>query len=730
MRRLTRPLLPVLLLTCLLSPAMAGAETQTLSFQSGFNFLGLTVTPDAPLTTESFFADQAVQSVFLFDPASQAFQYQLRIASGLFGTSRTVTPGAGFIVRTDGASSRDVTGVAYAPAGLALGANFSFIGAPSNAAAVGAKALLGAYGDLQSVFRWDAGAQAFGFVLRTPTILFGTDFTLVPGQAYFVKATQGGTVSLDPNQFPAKTLSSIALSATSHAMEAGATYDFVAVTATATYSDQSTATVVPTWSVPEAQGVIAGTVFTPAGGVTSATLTASYTEGAVTRTATIAVTIAAPQGPNPALRDLTFQTYASCALLAVNTSGVESGAAENVGELPATVAASAPRFAPAIPVKSMIKDRPQPAVSGGPSRAPAPSRAISAGEAIGSTHTFVLTGDDRGTSMPATKVYGDANSKCLIYVETAEMDNVQAKPVDWSVIGTQFSQTNGIYDKMVAAYGAPSDLDNNGQVVILYYAMTSTWTLGYFYSVDLFPDQGNDQMEIFYMNLTWGGEGVTDPAGGDMVRTLAHEFQHLINFARRRLLASPSLPDMDTWMNEGLSESAEQLVGGTVGEGRIQTFKNDSNSLIRNGQALCKWPESGNDEAYALVYTFFQYLKNQSTDRDAIFKRFIEHADGDYRAVEAIMKGQNPAFANATMADLLVLYRVANVVNGDGIHGYGTEKASFDFKTANGIAAPANLSGLALEPGGAIHVYPSPDDLTAFGSGVKRGNVEFVRINP
>lgn len=127
----------------------------------------------------------------------------------------------------------------------------------------------------------------------------------------------------------------------------------------------------------------------------------------------------------------------------------------------------------------------------------------------------------------------------------------------------------------VQAFGDPSDLDANGRVLILFTpavnrltpAGNPAYVEGFFYERDLFPAAdcaSSNQAEMFYMI-------VPDPTGinGNIhtkqevsefaVDVLAHEFQHLINGARR--LYVNNAPDFEEeWLNEGLSEIAEELM--------------------------------------------------------------------------------------------------------------------------------------------------------------------------
>ncbi|HEU4996235.1 MAG TPA: hypothetical protein VFT29_15570 [Gemmatimonadaceae bacterium] len=133
-----------------------------------------------------------------------------------------------------------------------------------------------------------------------------------------------------------------------------------------------------------------------------------------------------------------------------------------------------------------------------------------------------------------------------------------------------------------AAFGAPSDIDNNGKVGILFTRAVNALTaqgssggiiLGFYYVRDLLPRfspfgdcAGSNMSEMFYTL-------VPDPNGavngnvrtksfvrGLTTGTIGHEYQHLINASRRMYINRTPQVDEETWLNEGLSHIAEELI--------------------------------------------------------------------------------------------------------------------------------------------------------------------------
>jgi hypothetical protein len=140
-----------------------------------------------------------------------------------------------------------------------------------------------------------------------------------------------------------------------------------------------------------------------------------------------------------------------------------------------------------------------------------------------------------------------------------------------------------VYPLDVGNFDAPTDIDNNGHVAILFTravneltpANANAFVGGFFYARDLFPRTQSstfpvcatsNEGEMFYMM-------VPDPAGVvngnqfglgfvDTLTTsiLAHEFQHLINAGRRMYVNTAATDFEETWLDEGLSHEAEELL--------------------------------------------------------------------------------------------------------------------------------------------------------------------------
>jgi len=166
-----------------------------------------------------------------------------------------------------------------------------------------------------------------------------------------------------------------------------------------------------------------------------------------------------------------------------------------------------------------------------------------------------------------------------------------------------------VYPLDVANFGTPADIDKNGKIVLLFTtavnALTpknsSSYVGGFFFDRDLFPVTdpnpamacaGSNYSEMFYL-LAPDPTGVINgnprpTAFVDSVTTsvLAHEFQHLINASRRLYVTQGVEAFEDTWLNEGLSHIAEELlflhIAGLTSRQNIDTLRLRSSETIRN----------------------------------------------------------------------------------------------------------------------------------------------------
>ncbi|MGI8496533.1 MAG: IPT/TIG domain-containing protein [Gemmatimonadaceae bacterium] len=193
---------------------------------------------------------------------------------------------------------------------------------------------------------------------------------------------------------------------------------------------------------------------------------------------------------------------------------------------------------------------------------------------LGSTRAFrVLSSLDPGSSSFAsvTGVLSFIGTHILLYVDrqspTPGFTDVQLQQ-----FGKLFDQD--LYPIDVRTFGAQSDIDNNGHLIVLLTPIVNALTpaascatqgfvTGFFFGFDLASQSANSNKgEIFYAF-------VPDPSAarscahsvGDVERivpaTFIHEFQHMISYNQHVLVRGST--EETPWLNEGLSHIAEEL---------------------------------------------------------------------------------------------------------------------------------------------------------------------------
>jgi hypothetical protein len=276
-----------------------------------------------------------------------------------------------------------------------------------------------------------------------------------------------------------------------------------------------------------------------------------------------------------------------------------------------------------------------------------------------------------------------------------------------------------------AAFGAPSDIDGNGRVVVLFTKAVNALTprgaqgvvLGFFFSRDLLPQSGScpgsNAAEMFYVLVPDPTGVVSDARTKGFVdstapSTIAHEYQHLINTSRRIYVNSAPDPNEERWLNEGLSHIAEELVFYRASKlsprqnidstaiktsGQLPTLLLHQQGNFRRYQQYLRAPDANapmaqNDQlaTRGAAWAFLRYAADRSRASDGDFwKRLVNSRLTGARNLEAVLAG-----SGFTTAQLLEEWSRA-VVADDIVPGSTAQQPSWSFVTTMphaGLAFP------------------------------------------
>ncbi|WP_230459077.1 Ig-like domain-containing protein [Terrilactibacillus tamarindi] len=331
------------------------------------------------------------------------------------------------------------------------------------------------------------------------------------------------------------------------------------------------------------------------------------------------------------------------------------------------------------------------------------TKSIRSQSVLGDSKDFWVSNLETNTDyqINATLLY--SGEKANVWVNNNQLTTQEA-----DILGKEFDDK--IHPSDVDNFGNESDVDGNGKVNILCYDIqdgfsgNGGYVAGYFYSGDLYATTHSNQSEIFYIdtNPLMGMTSSKDVSAA--YSTLAHEFQHMINYNQKVFVQGHS--DMDTWMNEGLSMAAEQIYSGQALDDRIDYYNYDSS--IAAGHSLLYWDYSGDTLAnYSLSYLFMQYLKIQSGQGNRFFRDLINDPNSDYVAIEDLIKKYiDPTL---TFGKFMTDFRAALLLKqNSGLYGFKGDQAFNQLKARLYSGTSTQLRG-----GGAyVKSINSPDDFT------------------
>jgi hypothetical protein len=178
-----------------------------------------------------------------------------------------------------------------------------------------------------------------------------------------------------------------------------------------------------------------------------------------------------------------------------------------------------------------------------------------------------FVGSDPCTAIPVTAVVRAVGQRAT-WLEDVDNPSSGYTAGDFAALSAQLD--NLTYDADVAHFGAPTDLDGNGGILVLITKETNRLggALGFVATTDFFPQTlcpASNEGEIFYgaapdpSGAYALGPYSAEQARADAPFVFAHEFAHIIQQGRRIHVVQG--PNMAAWTAEGQATLAEEIVG-------------------------------------------------------------------------------------------------------------------------------------------------------------------------
>jgi len=194
-------------------------------------------------------------------------------------------------------------------------------------------------------------------------------------------------------------------------------------------------------------------------------------------------------------------------------------------------------------------------------------------------------------------------------------------------------------------WGSCSDdelIEESDVIDILIYNMQNSNLAGYFWAKDNYKksalDASNEKI-MFYINSQ-----MVDSNLDETYTTLAHEFQHMINFYQRAIKKGIDDP---VWFNEMLSETTEDIVATKIGIKGPRNVDSDDgsagNSRNRGGRypdfnrnnttSLTNWHRSRAN--YSTVSSFGAFLTRNYGGAKVLHDMFYSNKEGEDAVIDA-----------------------------------------------------------------------------------------------
>jgi hypothetical protein len=293
-----------------------------------------------------------------------------------------------------------------------------------------------------------------------------------------------------------------------------------------------------------------------------------------------------------------------------------------------------------------------------PAGAPLVARTEPYGYAVGDSATFTLVDLEGPSEYEVTATARAITDHAYFFVD----DESSYDEANLAEVAEDFESI--VWPAVTGAFGEPATpgVDGDPRITILNAPLLGA--AGYVSGADSFPRSiapHSNEREMLYIDV----ESLSEP-GLYYNGLVAHEFQHLIH--------ARADSGEDSWVNEGLSQVASQLVGD--GDEWIDYFTDEPDTQ------LDFWPVYEDSTVnYAAAELFFSYLLDQYGGRENAAALIDEQGDG-VNGVDAYVD----AF-DTTFAEIFIDWVVANWLD-DGAGPYSHPKLDHTTTVSETISEP------------------------------------------
>ncbi|MDB5102043.1 MAG: hypothetical protein JWM80_6464 [Cyanobacteria bacterium RYN_339] len=302
--------------------------------------------------------------------------------------------------------------------------------------------------------------------------------------------------------------------------------------------------------------------------------------------------------------------------------------------------------------------------------APAPHYALAQTHAVGETQPFWVFTDDTPGSEAEVQVQATlaaVGQHCYVWNDPAG----NSSPHATALLAARIREIADTFDAQIyptdtRLFGSEANpgVDGDPRIHILISPAVSQGgggtTLGYFSRRDAYPANPNGRAIMQHSNakelINVATRIVLTGSQEDYLGTLAHEFEHMINFNQKVLLGKNAVGE-DLWIDEGMAMYALEANGyGLRGGGRVLL------NHVRDFQAqpetysLNEWDANPHGIGYGPVYLFMVYVADRFGE--GILHEIVSSPQIGFPNLEARLNAHGSRFS-----DLFADWAAANVVD-------------------------------------------------------------------
>jgi hypothetical protein len=326
------------------------------------------------------------------------------------------------------------------------------------------------------------------------------------------------------------------------------------------------------------------------------------------------------------------------------------------------VLGTAPRSTVEMPYSARFTATNESAVRANGGKAPTGPRRLQAAteREVGTTEKFwVNTGNSSsGGDVQRTAKLERKTEHAYFYVDTEAQTISQA---NLDRLASEFEDK--IYPRVTAVFGPESKpgVDGDGRLFIVVSPAVDNFgkekgLMGYFWSRDMLPASGagshSNQKEALFMT-----DKLFDYPELTSFGTLAHEFQHLINFSQKAIRSGYTMVE-ETWLDEGLAMYAMEVAGYGLPAGDKHIAK-DLNEFQQTPSAysLTDWSGNPHGFSYGQSYLFVRYMVDRHGP--GVIKEILQATKAGQDGLDQVL-----AKRQATFAGFFRDWTIANLISG------------------------------------------------------------------